>query len=705
MNVLLYIGNQSSRAIIREFEFYFPGTTNLKFNVLLTTFELVLKDREILGNMKWASLIVDEAHRLKNSESQLHDVLKDFQTAHRLLITGTPLQNSIRELWNLLNFLMPSKFYDLDHFEATYATIQEENQINSLHEVLKPFILRRLKKDVEKSLPGKTERILRVDISPLQKTYYKWILARNFEQLKKGQKGRQSSLLNIVCELKKAANHPFLLQDEFPETIEDIVNNSGKMVLLDKLLVRLKSDGHRVLIFSQMVKILDILALYMKLRGYRFKRLDGSTPSETRKISIEQFNAPNSPDFAFLLSTRAGGLGINLETADTVIIFDSDWNPQNDLQAMARAHRIGQKNTVNIYRFLSKGTVEEEILERAKKKMVLDHLIIQRMDTSGRTILDASGSKGVGAQAFDKNELNQILQFGAQALFKDKDTATIGPESKAPLSTSKMAADEIDLDDILARAETHGSLDEEQSDAAVTSSFSDAKEFLGQFAVADFGNLMNWEDIIPEDDRVGNDEEKGLEDEDLFYGTLPRRRAAVQAVVSYDESRAKKTVRGRGRPRGSRGARGGRGGRGGRRAAASVIPVDSYIESDEEVGEDDEFAEVIPEGKKRGVTVAALSADDIAAADEQAAREFSSVTMEEFRNLMRSIMRFGSIKERYDEIVADADLETVDGDALFEWIEGLVDACGREESSYGLLENINCALFNLRYKSMTMLYK
>jgi chromodomain-helicase-DNA-binding protein 1 len=149
--------------------------------------------------------------------------------------------------------------------------------------------------------------------------------------------------------------------------------NSGKMVLLDKLLARLKQDGHRVLIFSQMVRLLDIISDYMAARGYVHQRLDGTVPSDVRKKSIEHFNAPGSPDFAFLLSTRAGGLGINLETADTVIIFDSDYNPQNDLQAMARAHRIGQTRHVNIYRFVTKGTIEEDILERAKRKMILEY--------------------------------------------------------------------------------------------------------------------------------------------------------------------------------------------------------------------------------------------------------------------------------------------------------------------------------------------
>ncbi len=197
-------------------------------------------------------------------------------------------------------------------------------------------------------------------------------------------------------ELKKSANHPFLFDgaevktDSAEETLKGLVMNSGKMVLLDKLLARLRTDGHRVLIFSQMVRMLDILSDYLSFRNYLHQRLDGMVSSDARKKSIAHFNAPGSPDFVFLLSTRAGGLGINLETADTVIIFDvsmimawktcqlifilqSDWNPQNDLQAMARAHRIGQKSHVSVYRFVSKDTMEEDVLERAKKKMVLEY--------------------------------------------------------------------------------------------------------------------------------------------------------------------------------------------------------------------------------------------------------------------------------------------------------------------------------------------
>lgn len=232
------------------------------------------------------------------------------------------------------------------------------------------------------------------------------------------------------------------------------MQSSGKLALLDQLLARLIGEGHRVLIFSQMVRMLDLLAEYLVLRGWSFQRLDGSTPTEARRKAIDAFNAAGSPNHCFLLSTRAGGLGLNLETADTVVLYDSDWNPQNDLQAMARAHRIGQTRPVRIFRLVSRGTIEETILERAKQKMVLDHLVIQ------------SGQRG----AVGREELQAILQFGAQALFSDTPPKEIN----------------VDLDEVMANGlAADGS---EQCTAGL----------LAQFQVADFGDVAAWDDIIPE---------------------------------------------------------------------------------------------------------------------------------------------------------------------------------------------------------------
>ncbi|XP_060611616.2 chromodomain-helicase-DNA-binding protein 2 isoform X2 [Anolis sagrei] len=527
INVVVYIGDQMSRNAIREYEWVHAQSKRLKFNVLITTYEILLKDKTVLGSINWAFLGVDEAHRLKNDDSLLYKTLIDFKSNHRLLITGTPLQNSLKELWSLLHFIMPEKFEFWEDFEDEHGK-GRDNGYQSLHKVLEPFLLRRVKKDVEKSLPAKVEQILRVEMSALQKQYYKWILTRNYKALSKGTRGSTSGFLNIVMELKKCCNHCYLIKspeenerENNQELLLSLIRSSGKLILLDKLLSRLRERGNRVLIFSQMVRMLDILAEYLTIKHYPFQRLDGSIKGEIRKQALDHFNAEGSEDFCFLLSTRAGGLGINLASADTVVIFDSDWNPQNDLQAQARAHRIGQKKQVNIYRLVTKGTVEEEIIERAKKKMVLDHLVIQRMDTTGRTVLDNNSGR-TNSNPFNKEELTAILKFGAEDLFKEPE----GEESEPQ---------EMDIEEILRLAETR---ENEASNSATD-------ELLSQFKVANFSTMgedeaeleessqKDWDDIIPEEQRKKAEEEERQKELEEIY-MLPRIRSSAKKAQAND---------------------------------------------------------------------------------------------------------------------------------------------------------------------------
>lgn len=350
-------------------------------DVILTTYEMCLYSKKYFSQVHWSYVVVDEAHRLKNENSQLSNILRMYKFKHRLLLTGTPLQNNVHELWALLNFILPDFFHDSEKFENFVKRAGEEEQnIEKLRNILQLFFLRREKLDVEKSLLSKKFINLYCPLSEMQREWYRSILKRDLKDLYLN-KGIKTTLLNVVMQLKKCCNHPYLFPGAEPEPFETgmhLVKNSGKMAVLDQLLQSLKQKGSRVLVFSQMSHMLDILEDYALFREYNYCRIDGMTSSADRSKSIEEYNAPDSDKFLFLLTTRAGGLGINLYTADTVVIFDSDWNPQADLQAQDRAHRIGQKKQVHVFRLITEDTIEEGIYLRAQQKLKLDDILIQK---------------------------------------------------------------------------------------------------------------------------------------------------------------------------------------------------------------------------------------------------------------------------------------------------------------------------------------
>ncbi|XP_045205485.2 lymphoid-specific helicase-like isoform X2 [Mercenaria mercenaria] len=431
--VVFYHGSKDERAaVVKQIRKKHRIMENVTIQpVVITSYEIAMIDRPVLKNFDWTYMIVDEGHRIKNKNCRLIRELKQYKNTHRLLLTGTPLQNNLSELWSLLNFLLPEIFDDLGSFETWFdvemisgeaadeAIIEEERKSNilgMLHQILTPFMLRRVKADVDLEIPPKKELLVYAPLSKEQLEFYETTVDRTIFQKLKGKeeeeeipvdlysterpkRGRKSitkkaepvsslnaevsiKMNNIMMQLRKVCNHPYLLEyplDEFDnyKMDEDLVKKCGKMMILDKMLPELRNRGHKVLIFSQMTKMLDIIEDYLCIRKIEYCRLDGSCKIDDRQQSMEKFNTdPNT--WVFLLSTRAGGLGVNLIGADTVIIYDSDWNPQCDLQAQDRCHRIGQTKPVVVYRFVTANTIDQKIVERAAGKRKLEKMVIHK---------------------------------------------------------------------------------------------------------------------------------------------------------------------------------------------------------------------------------------------------------------------------------------------------------------------------------------
>ena len=510
--VLLYHGDKKGREKLRKTRLKNPGTKD--FPVVVTSYEICMNDRKFLTHFGWQFIIIDEGHRIKNLDCRLIRELQQFQSANRLLITGTPLQNNLVELWSLLHFLLPTVFDKLSTFESWFdfsglkdksnfeQLLSEERQqylVKSLHAVLKPFLLRRVKTDVESLMPKKREYVLYAPLTPMQRELYQAILdgtsrsyledkaverlsvglssragtplsirsntnslkrkaisgantpsksvkssragtpasvastrsrgrgKRNYEEVSdheyfanidkeetpekeeeldsEGEEDAiraatfeiakrqllQKKLGNPIMQLRLCCNSPYNFFNPFlraevengetfasdTEPDKTIVSTSGKMLLLDALLPPLIDNGHKVLIFSQFTTTLDLIGQYLSLRSWPHSRIDGSVAQTDRQDQILAFNKKSDTNI-FILSTRAGGQGINLAAADTVILFDSDWNPQQDLQAMDRAHRIGQTRNVIVYRFATRNTVEQKLLESAEAKRRLEKLVIRK---------------------------------------------------------------------------------------------------------------------------------------------------------------------------------------------------------------------------------------------------------------------------------------------------------------------------------------
>ena len=399
---VLYHGSKQERAEIRAKRLPTSLPISHDFPAIVTSFEIVMADRKFLQKYNFKYLVVDEGHRLKNFDCKLIRELKFIPTANKLLLTGTPLQNSLPELWSLLHFLLPDVFTSLSQFQGWFdfenkdeedATNEEASKrvsiVEKLHGILKPFLLRRLKGDVETNLPRKKEIVLYAHMVETQRKFNDALVDKTIgDMLQKISGGSApvgaTALNNMLMQLRKNCNHPDLISGGLDGSImfpsaDELVAQCGKFRLLDRLMTKLRAKGHKVLIFSQMTRMLDLIESFFEQRGGNFKvcRIDGSVQWQDRKTQMDLFNT--DPEYGvFLLSTRAGGLGINLTAADTVIIYDSDWNPHQDMQAMDRCHRIGQTKPVHVLRLATAHSVEGKMLSRANSKLALEKLVITK---------------------------------------------------------------------------------------------------------------------------------------------------------------------------------------------------------------------------------------------------------------------------------------------------------------------------------------
>uniref|UniRef100_A0A3Q0SKS4 DNA helicase n=1 Tax=Amphilophus citrinellus TaxID=61819 RepID=A0A3Q0SKS4_AMPCI len=424
LKVLVYYGSIEDRRYLRHDIL----NGDVDFNVIVTTYNLAIgndSDRSLFRKLQLKYAVFDEGHMLKNMNTLRYRHLMAINAEHRLLLTGTPLQNNLLELMSLLNFIMPSLFSSSTSQLSKMFSMKsheeqsrfERDRISQAKLIMKPFILRRIKSEVLQQLPGKEEKVEFCSMSEKQQALYQNL----FQKLRSSTNGEKRELCNVMMQLRKMANHPLLHRqyytteklkamsklmlkepthfDADPALIQedmevmsdfelhclcqqyssissyqlenDLLLDSGKFHHLTKLLASLKDKGDRVVLFSQFTMMLDIVEVLLKHLKHRYIRLDGSTPIADRIVLIDEFNT--DPDiFVFLLSTRAGGLGINLTSANVVILHDIDCNPYNDKQAEDRCHRVGQTRTVQVIKLISKDSIEDCILQLGHKKLKLE---------------------------------------------------------------------------------------------------------------------------------------------------------------------------------------------------------------------------------------------------------------------------------------------------------------------------------------------
>ncbi len=436
--------------------------------IVVTTFEGFRRNKDALLNVNWSYAILDEGHKIRNPDADITLTCKQLKTHRRIILTGTPIQNSLRELWSLMDFVYPGKLGTLPIFQREfevpiklggYASASPSQVMTAfrcssvLRDLIKPYMLRRMKADVDVALPDKTEQVMMCRLTADQvKAYRTWLRSDEVQRI---LDGKLNALYGISF-LRKICNHPDLLrlnQEISPEQDPEYgdYRKSAKLLVLHEMLPQWKRDGHRVLIFSQGVQMLNILAKYVQQEGHSYLRMDGATAVQNRMPLIEQFNSDKSI-FLFLLTTRVGGIGVNLTGADRVVIFDPDWNPSTDMQARERAWRIGQKRNVCVYRLVTVGTIEEKVLHRQIFKTFLTQKVLnnprQRRFFSNKDMADlfTLGSEyNSGAASSQDSETSRIF-FD----LKDKVSVPV-PAARKGLPTAPRKEGEDRDDDVLLR--------------------------------------------------------------------------------------------------------------------------------------------------------------------------------------------------------------------------------------------------------------
>ena len=341
-----------------------------KYDILITTYNLVKRDLESYKKIFFHYVILDEAQNIKNPSSQNAKSVKELKSKNRFALTGTPIENSLMELWSIFDFIMPNYLYDENKFTTRYYRRLEEEPviIEELKRLVTPFILRRYKKDVIKELPDKIEKKLIIPMEEEQKKVYKAYSDHIKALIEKKVindefKSSKIEILSYITKLRQIAIDPSLVMDKY-------LGGSGKMEAILELVTQGIEENHKILIFSQFTSVLKNISKLFKLNDISFSYLDGSTPSKERGKLVEDFN--KNLNSVFLISLKAGGTGLNLTSADIVIHFDPWWNPAVEDQASDRAHRIGQKNVVEVIKMISENSIEEKIvnLQEEKRKLI-----------------------------------------------------------------------------------------------------------------------------------------------------------------------------------------------------------------------------------------------------------------------------------------------------------------------------------------------